>query len=290
MWFPLVLAGCVSGFATAPELEKAHRWWIFLGQSAAIRTADWRAAGQQADLVVSTDNAQLVPARSSNGPLHLVYLSVGEAEMSRWYWRKVRGRAFLVEINPDWEKSVRVDIRDKAWRDILFEEEVPRLLALGYQGFMLDTLDTPLYLEAREPARFAGSRRALAQFVREIRKKFPHIVLLANGTEALAEVAPYVDGYVTESLFATYDSPNQGYRRTTVAERTWRVAQVNAALSRVWRPVFSIEYASDNALSDWAIRESLKHGFRPYVTNRNVDRLPISQSRSLYRALTSVDR
>ena len=42
------------------------------------------------------------------------------------------------------------------------------------------------------------------------------------------------------------------------------------------RPVFTIEYASvgDVALGQWAATESADHGFRPYVTVKDINSLP----------------
>jgi hypothetical protein len=161
----------------------------------------------------------------------LAYLSIGEAEVGRWYWSEVRGRTFVIEPNPAWPDNVRVDIRDKRWQSILLDTEVPRLLAQGYRGFMLDTLDTAPYLEHRDPIRFAGSRQALVQFLSLLRKQCPSAILLANGSETLVDAAPFVDGYVTEGIFATYDLQPPRNRATTPAEREWRLAQVSAALA-----------------------------------------------------------
>jgi uncharacterized protein (TIGR01370 family) len=205
-------------------------------------------------------------------------LSVGEAEAGRGYWPRVRGKSFVVEPNPAWPDNVRVDIRDRRWQAILLDEEVPRLLASGYQGVMLDTLDTAPYLERKDPVRFAGCRRALGTFLGVLRKSFPGAILLANGTETLVDAAPYVDGYVTEGIFATYEVSTVGYRPTTVDERQWRLAQVRAALARARRPVFSIEYAlgpdAPVGLAAWSTGQAREQGFRPYATTKNIDLLP----------------
>ena len=75
------------------------------------------------------------------------------------------GQPFLVEPNPDWP-GVRVDIRDQRWQEVLLREELPPLIQGGYDGVMLDTIDTVPYLEAKDPARFAGSRVPRVRIVR----------------------------------------------------------------------------------------------------------------------------
>jgi polysaccharide biosynthesis protein PelA len=274
----LSLACGAATRSVGQPLDHVTRWWIFLGKRAEVTPVAWRRAAEGAELVILNHDQRLPIEWPATAAIRLAYLSVGEAEAGRPYWPQVRGKSFVIEPNPAWPDNVRVDIRDRRWQEILLDQEVPRLLAEGYQGIMLDTLDTAPYLERKDPVRFAGCRHALGQFLSVLRRTFPAAILLANGTETLVDAAPYVDGYVTEGIFATYELADVGYRQTTPDERGWRLSQVQAALARVRRPVFSIEYASGvgapGGLSEWATRQAREYGFRPYVTNKSVDRLP----------------
>ena len=267
--------GCsLPAFPSGQSLEHVGRWWTVLGDPEGAAEPDWVRAFEGADLAIVN---QAPPASARSGALVLGYLSLGEAETSRAYWPQIARQSFVVERNPDWPDNYRVDIRDRRWQNILLEQEIPRLLASGYQGLMLDTLDSAPYLERREPERFDGGRKSLRDLLARIRKTFPRLILLANGTDTLVDAAPYVDGYVTEGIFATYDASPLRYRPTTAAEREWRLAQVTAALDRARRPVFSIEYAAGDApqdLSEWAANQSRLHGFRPFVTAKSLNRLP----------------
>jgi polysaccharide biosynthesis protein PelA len=260
------------------RLDGVTRWWIFLGRTDQTPGLDWRGAGD-AQLVILNHDARRPAELPPDPTIRIAYLSVGEAEASRPYWPQVRNKSYVIEPNPAWPDNVRVDIRDKRWQAILLDQEMPRLLASGYAGVMLDTLDTAPHLERSDPIRFAGSRQALAEFLAVLRRQFPQAILLANGTETLVDAAPYVDGYVTEGIFATYDVAPLNYRQTTEDERQWRLSQVRAALARARRPVFAIEYAHAAAapagLSEWAVRSAREHGFHPFVTTRELDRLPI---------------
>jgi uncharacterized protein (TIGR01370 family) len=272
-------AACATAAQSLVQpLDHVTRWWILLGRPGELTTAEWRRSIEDAELVILNDDQRLPLDVPSTSTIRLAYLSVGEAEAGRPYWPKIRGKSFVVEPNPAWPDNVRVDIRDRRWQEILLDQEVPRLLAAGYQGIMLDTLDTAPYLERKDPVRFAGCRRALGQFLAVLRRTFPGAILLANGTETLVDAAPYVDGYVTEGIFATYELAAVSYRPTTPDERAWRLAQVQTALARARHPVFSIEYASGPSapagLSAWAVLKAREQGFRPYVTTKSIDRLP----------------
>jgi uncharacterized protein (TIGR01370 family) len=261
------------------RLDGVTRWWIFLGRTDKAPGFDWRSAAEEAQLVIINHDPRR-PVEVPPGPaIRLAYVSVGEAEASRPYWREVHDKTYVVEPNPAWPDNVRVDIRDKRWQAILLDHEMPRLLAGGYTGLMLDTLDVAPYLERKDPVRFAGCRTALREFLALVRKQFPGAILLANGIETLVDAAPHVDGYVTEGIFATYDLEPVSYRQTTEDERRWRLSQVQAALARARRPVFAIEYAppasASGGLSEWAVRSAREHGFHPFVTTRELDRLPV---------------
>jgi uncharacterized protein (TIGR01370 family) len=208
--------------------------------------------------------------------IRLAYVSVGEADPRRPYWSEVRDQPFLVEPNPEWPDNRRVDIRDSRWQEVLMCEEVARLMQRGFDGLMLDTVDTVPYLEAKDPTRFAGSRQALRDWLQRLRKAFPRAVLVANGSDALVDAAPYVDAFVVEGVFSIYDVRQRAYRRTTDVERDWKLGAIARARAVAPRPVFTIEYADvgDVELSAWASQESLRHGFRPYVGVRALNTAP----------------
>lgn len=94
-------------------------------------------------------------ARKSNGERRLVfaYMSIGEAEDYRTYWQKswsTRAPAWIETENPEWKGNYRVRYWDTAWKDILFgspQAYLDQIIAAGYDGVYLDTIDTFYYFE-----------------------------------------------------------------------------------------------------------------------------------------------
>jgi endo-alpha-1,4-polygalactosaminidase (GH114 family) len=260
------------------DLGSVRRWWIVIGHAPGLESVDWRHAAHDAQMVVLAPDPSIHLDTLPAATIRLGYLSVGEigAAGGALPGPATRAKAAPIEPNPDWPGNTRVDIRDQRWQEALLRDEAPRLLAMGFHGFMLDTIDTAPYLEGKDPARFAGSRRALREWVGRLRRQFPHAVVVANGTDALADVAPFVDGYVVEGVFATYDFGRRAYRRTTDDERRWKLAQIARARAVAARPVFTIEYADvgDVELGSWAEAQSAGHGFRPYVTVKDINMIP----------------
>jgi hypothetical protein len=258
------------------DLGRVRRWWIVIGQAAGLESVDWRHAARDAQMVVLAPDPMIQLERLPPETIRLGYLSVGEINAALLPRHADAGSSYLIEPNPNWPSNVRVDIRDPRWQEMLLAEEAPHLLAMGFQGFMLDTIDTAPYLEGKDGTRFAGSRRALRDFARDLRRRFPWAIVIANGTDALADVAPFVDGFVVEGVYATYDFGRHLYRATTANERSWKLAQIERARKVAERPVFTIEYADvgDIDLGRWAEGESARRGFRPYVTVKDINMIP----------------
>jgi len=261
---------------TPAPLAGVERWWILIGHAQALEVIDWRRAARDTQMVVLSGDPRIPLDSLPRETIRLGYLSVGEADAHGGYWSDVRERPFLVEPNPNWPDNMRVDVRDERWQELLLAREAPRLLGLGFQGFMLDTIDIPPYLERRDPARFAGSRRALRDLVGRLRQAHPKAILIANGGEALSEVAPFVDGYMVEGVFATYDFRQRAYRATTEVERAWKLGQIDKARAVAAHPVFTIEYADigDVDLGRRAAAEATRRGFHPYVTVKELNAVP----------------
>jgi uncharacterized protein (TIGR01370 family) len=257
-------------------LDHVTRWWILIGSSPVLDAVDWRAEARGTQMAVLSGDPRIPLADLPPRAIRVGYVSLGEADPRQPYWADARGSSYLVEADPAWPENMRVDLRDPRWQALILDREIPRLLGMGFQGLMLDTIDTAPYLEMKDDARFSGMRAALRELLRAIRGRFPQAVLLANGTDALVDAAPFVDGYVVEGLFATYDFGRRVYRKTTLAERDWKLARIDQALAVARRPVFTIEYADagDARLSEWAFDQSQRRGFRPYVTVKDLNMLP----------------
>lgn len=271
--------GCHAGPpapASGADLARVRRWWILIGASPVLDGVDWRQAARDTQLVVLGGNPRIPPGTFPRETVRLGYLSVGEADPRRPYWSAVRGASFLIEPDPYWPENARVDLRDRRWQEILLSQEIPRLLGEGFDGLMLDTIDTASYLETKDPVRFAGGRQALRDLLRQIRARFPRAPLVANGAAGLADAAPFVDGFVVEGVFATYDFGRRLYRVTTDQERDWKLARIADAQAVAHRPVFALDYADvgDIALARWAESAATERGFKSYVGVRDLNTLP----------------
>jgi len=76
----------------------------------------------------------------------LAYMSVGEAEAYRFYWKDVSRRmGLVVNENPKWRGNFRIRYWDPAWQRVLIggrDSYLWRIQAAGFDGVFLDTIDT----------------------------------------------------------------------------------------------------------------------------------------------------
>ncbi len=93
--------------------------------------------------------------RKANGRARLAvaYMSIGEAEDYRYYWKpewKRNPPAWLGKINPDWAGCYKVHYWDKNWQDIIFGNNssyLKKVLDAGFDGAYLDIIDAFEYFE-----------------------------------------------------------------------------------------------------------------------------------------------
>lgn len=103
---------------------------------------------------LSASDIEKMRAKKSGGSRLLIcYMSIGEAEDYRYYWKGgwKRGKpSWLVEENPDWEGNYKVAFWEEGWKDIILGSEagyLNKILAAGFDGVYLDIIDAFEYFE-----------------------------------------------------------------------------------------------------------------------------------------------
>lgn len=254
----------------APRLPPAPRWACFYGRT--LSSAAWSSL----DLAIL--EADAFELHSATGPVPVAYLSVGEAHESRKFWKEIAAQPWVIEANPDWPGAHRVDMREPRWRAIVLDTMLPPLIAKGYKGVMLDTLDVADYFESSAPARFAGARAAAEELILEMRRRHPDLVILPNnGLDLLPRVEGAVDGVVVEDLYTRCPSNDGPCSATPAAERDEREKALIDFRRRTGKPVFVFIYARLSERRDLfvsrAVRRARSHGFYPYISSIHLDRL-----------------
>ena len=229
------------------------------------------------DLVVLDSDAHpSLTALTRHGSV-LAYLSVGEVANHRGYFAAVKAEGILLGENPNWRGSFFVDVRDPRWQQRVIGQLVPAVLASGFSGIFLDTLDDPVALERANPERYHGMTAAAASLVKTLRHAFPQIRLMVNRAyELMPEIARLIDYLAGESVYTTYNAAHRGYIRVMAAQYREQLALMRQALR--WNPklrLCSLDYWDPND------RKEIRHiyqveranGFAPYMATPELDRI-----------------
>ena len=227
--------------------------------------------------VLDSDTHPPLGGLARDGTSLLAYLSLGEIGNHRAYFEAVKAEGILLGENPNWPGSFFVDIRDPRWQRRVIGQLVPEILASGFAGVFLDTLDDPAALERADQERHRGMTAGAANLIRNLRQAFPRIHIMVNrGYELMPEIAPLVDVLLGESVYTTYDAAKKRYFRVPDAQYRQQVGLMQQALR--WNPKLRL-----CALDYWdpSDRKEIRHiyqveranGFAPYVATPELDRI-----------------
>ena len=201
----IVLSGLFFFSAQVLAADKPERWVVYYGEALpAERFLPY-------DLVVfdSQKSPPLRPLMNRDKTL-LGYLSIGEAEKYRHDYKRIEEMGALLEENPDWPGHYIVDIRNPQWIKYLIEVKIPEILHKNFDGVMLDTLDSALYLWEKDKEKYAGMDSAAINLLATIRKHYPDITVMLNrGFHVLPEVAPFIDKVLAESIMVNFKTSSK---------------------------------------------------------------------------------
>jgi uncharacterized protein (TIGR01370 family) len=246
------------------------KWMVFYGP-----TADEQLLASYDIVILDSMFQGSIPAVSRSGARVCGYLSLGEIRTSDAFYHRLTPDA-LLEPNPAWPDARRIDVRQPAWQQLVLHEIIPSISAKGFAGLLLDTLDTPPYLEQQDPAGKRGMRQAAVDLVQSIHRTYPHLLLIMNrGYALLPSVIECIDAIVAESLL-THPDQQGGYAWNDDTEVKLQLSLLTPAAEHQPRlPVLSLDYWNpddiDTITRIYARERQLGHS--PYVATRMLDRI-----------------
>ncbi len=269
-FFLLVLIPLVFGFVWFFSRERPIRWLVFYGNELSPRML------MQVDLaILEPDN--ITPSKTGNKKtIFFGYLSLGEVNDSRGYWPEIAESDFVVAANPHWQGAWQVDIRSQKWQKLLLEKVIPKILEKGYQGLFLDSVDMAMYLEAKDPEKFSGSRKAMIDFFRLLHKKFPNLLLVPNNAiELLEDYGDIIYGVVVEDLYTRCDFATRTCGKTPLSDSQYKEERLDAFRKHFKKPVFNIlyDYSNNPDVEKYGIKRSEKKKYHWYLTEPSLTQL-----------------
>lgn len=199
------------------------------------------------------------------------YISAGEVTVNDPWYAEAKEAGLLLQENPFWKGSFTVDIKNPLWQQILLEKAIPPLMARGFDGVMLDTLDSPLVAK-NEMINFAA-----IDLVRAIRENYPQTILIQNrGYEVLEDTAPMLNYLIAESTFTSFDAETKKHVLSKKEDREWILNYINKGKKQSpTLKILGLEYwdvDDDNIVQEIA-NQMKNNGFLPYVSTMELNKI-----------------
>jgi hypothetical protein len=235
---------------------------------------DFRWNPNPANLVLYDFSILDLQAQPDLGPGHAAgkkffsYLSVGEIAGDAFYLADVKARGVkLLSYNSEW-RSYYPDLSDVKWADYVVQVLAPKIVAKGFDGFFLDTVDAVETMMALQPGRAAEHRSGMVNLITRLKNAFPtKQIILNRGFAVFDSVKHQVKGMLVEELFQRDDYSSRS--ADGIAQLLARIAPVTAA----GKPVYIVYYvpSSNLALAQETARRIANLGFHPVIIPRGID-------------------
>lgn len=258
-----------------PPIADARSWGYQLqhvalksiAEGVDVLVVDYSRDGSEPRVFRSAEIEALRTRADGSKRIVLAYMSIGEAENYRYYWRRdwVPGTPiWLGPENPEWRGNFPVRFWEPGWRQIIMQPRttllarlleavqparrgyLDRIVEAGFDGVYLDRIDAFETWTKERPTAQADMVefvRALSDYARQRRPGF--LIVPQNGEELLRfpEYRRAIDAIAKEDLLFGIKGDGQP---NTPEEVESGIRELNRLKSE-WRPVFVVEYLADPA-------------------------------------------
>jgi uncharacterized protein (TIGR01370 family) len=256
---------CLTGCAPAPKIAgitPIRTWAAYYDHKLPAKTF------KDLDLVVFDRRYYPKFDDLKGKTIVLAYVSAGEVYDDVPERKILQEKNLLLFQNERW-KSHAVDLTALEWQKIVMDQ-VDDAEAKGFDGVMLDTIDSPLYWAAtKQPERLEALRQGAIDLIHAIRKSHPHMKIMLNRAfEILPSVAVDIDYSLAESILTNTDvSTGQfGLNPPEVYHQAAEQLQTVEALAPQLQ-VFTLDYWKQDDVKglERIYAEQRANGFTPYV-------------------------
>ena len=274
----LCLTGCMQ--AQKPTNDEVQRWAAYYNSA----MPEDRFEGY--DLLVLDRRYHPNFADISGNPIILAYVSAGEVHDGVPEKETLAHANMLLAQQPKWKSHI-VDITSPLWRGMV-ERQVDDAIARGFDGVMLDTIDSPLdWAATNNRAHLNATSEAAIMMIEAIRTRHPYITIMLNrGFAILPVVIPHLDFVLYESLLT---NPNETtgqftFQSPTNYEQAAKKLQQMITLAPHIR-ILTLDYWKLEDVSGLGRIYATQRGagFIPYVSTPDLRQLAVEPSISEFR-------
>lgn len=263
-----------------------------------LLVTDYSRTGSEKDEWKKSDVKRL----QKSGKTVLSYLSIGEAEEVRFYYKTLNKKLIYSE-NQDWRGNFKVYFWEREWQEIIFQY-VDRIINQGFDGVYLDIIDAYFYFGLKENGGLGIRREAAQDMIEFVDKIARHARFTRNKKDFLVFVQNASAITQAESFPKGLSLEGQKLMQTSVPPRTvlknryfnsinaigvedvfFRGREKNnnpynpdpfvlkylEEFKKHGKPIFSIEYIQDEILINQYFKVAQEKGFIPLAVERSLD-------------------
>jgi len=233
--------------------------------------------GQFQRVIVEADNVKPaeLQALHQGGAKVLAYISLGEISPSRKWYAQVKP-SWILGKNRVWDSEI-MDLANPDWQQFIITQLVAPLAKQGYDGLFMDTLDSFQLLAKTDEARHRQAN-ALADLLRNIRKEYPQMKLVANrGFDVMPQVAPLLDAVLAESLYASWDNAHQVFKPTPASDTEWLLKKLKGIQTQFGMEIIVLDYLppTQRAAAHKLAKRIQAQGFVPWISVAALDSMGV---------------
>lgn len=282
-WARLLLAFLLASCSRAPQPgPPADRWSQVRSFACQLQKLD-PARPPRTDLLITDPTrdgsralttAEISQLRTGS-PLLLGYLSLGEAENYRSYWKKdwrPGHPGWLGPTNPDWGGNYKVRYWDPEWRRLILKN-ADVVLSQGFDGLFLDVVDGWEYWQPRHPQARDQMVELVTELAAHTRQQRADFGIFLNGGEGLLhnpQLLRTITGVVKEEIF--FGLNGDGLPTPAAFTRDCQ-SRLKPALE-AGKLVLSIDYTNDPKQKRQAHESAQKAGYLEFIGARQLDQIP----------------
>ena len=268
--FTLLLTAAGASWAVGPK--DADNIAFFYGANPPINSLS-----QFDRLILESEN--ITPSEleelKQHGSTTYAYLSIGEVNPQR-SWADSIQPDWTMGVNTTWNSTV-MDMTSAGWQNFVLQR-VSSLVASGYDGLFLDTMDS-YQLSSKDKLSRETQQTALANLLHKIKKQHPSIRLISNrGFEVMDKVGVYLEAVAAESLFSGWNNDEGIYQEVSAQDRQWLGNKLTEIKQRHNVDIIAIDYVApaDRSTARDVAQKIVDLGFTPWVANPGLDYVGVS--------------
>jgi cysteinyl-tRNA synthetase, unknown class len=250
-----------------------------------VIVVDYSRDGGPGGALTAADVERLRRKPDGSRRIVLCYLSIGEAEDYRYYWKWHWGilwglfaPSWRGAHNAEWAGNYAVRYWQPGWQSIILGSSesardgyLDRIVAAGFDGVYLDKIDSSLERVGTENS---NARTDMVAFVKKIAEKSrsakPGFLIVPQNGEELLTIPGYralIDGLGKEDLLFGEETSGKPNPPAIIAKRSALLAMLIADR----KPVLAVEYLDDPATIETTRKKLLDLGLIPHFADRELD-------------------